>query len=207
MKKWIVFIALAALCTAGLAHAQCSSDSDEICIFWDPGGVDCINCMTAFGMPVDAYVVLMNPSYASGVGGFEFELTNADGSYFMPPPSDFIMGYIYPPAAINAAAPPVFIVGLGAPIPYSPIITLLTINMLIFDPSPWCFGVKPIDYASMPGHMIYVPGHNPGLLTPMYPCTGPAAPDYGMACLNSSECPPPIATDKTTWDGLKSLYR
>ena len=207
MKKWLAILTLAFLCTGSLAQAQCFDDPDEICIFWTSDCDQCINCMAYMAGPVTAYVVLMNSSWWSGVSGFEFQLVNANGSGFYPPPSDFIVGYNLPVGGINVSAPPEFIVGLGMPLPPDPCTVLVSIDILVFDPSSWCFGVKPVSVPSIPGQMAYVPGHDPSLLTQMNPCTGINPADYGMACLNSPDCPPPVATDKTSWDGLKSLYR
>ncbi|MBU8870956.1 MAG: hypothetical protein KOO60_08870 [Gemmatimonadales bacterium] len=207
MKKWLFLLVLGLLGTAGLAQAQCSSDPDEICILWTDDCGNCLNCMSYFGGPVTFYVVLMNCSTYSGLCGFEFQLVNADGSFFMPPPSIFVVSYNIPSYGINVATPPSFQVGLGAPIPWSPCIVLVSVDLLVFDYSSWCFGVKPFVPASVPGEMIYVAGHDPSLLLPMRPCTGSEAPDYGIACLNSQECPPPVVTDRNSWGSLKSMYK
>jgi len=209
MRKFLMLMAVASLGLAGLANAQCNQDPNEIGIFWTQECGDCVNCLHFYGGPTTAYVVLINPTQAAGVSGFEFCLTNADGSTFMAPPGDFITGYTYPPGAINAHTEPCFAVGVASPIPWSPCITLITINLLIFDPGAWCFGVKPASPASIPGHMAYADGANPGLLLPMYPNNGPTdPPDYTMACLNSPDCPPdPIAVEDSSWGSLKSLYR
>jgi hypothetical protein len=208
MKTLLVLIAVISLGLAGLANAQCNTDPDEIGIFWTQACENCITCLDFFNGPTQAYVILINSTQPGGVGGFEFSLTNADGSLFAPPPADFVTTYTLPPGAINVASAPDFVVGLATPTPYSPCIILVTIDMLIFDPAPWCFGVKPFITPSIPGHMAYVPYDDPSFLLPMYPNTGPGVTDYTMACLNDPNCPPgPIATEETTWGTLKSLYR
>lgn len=208
MRKFLMLMIVASLGLAGLAHAQCNPDPNEIGIFWSENCDACQNCLNYIGGPAYAYVVLMNPTQPGGVLGFEFSLTNADGSGFISPPAVFLVGYYLPPGSINVDSAPDFIVGIAAPLPWSPCITLVTIDMLVFDPTPWCFGVKPILYPSIPGHMVYADGADPGNLLPMYPNNGPDATDYAMACLNSPDCPPdPISSEETSWGSLKSLYR
>jgi hypothetical protein len=208
MRNLLLLIALASLGFCSLAHAQCNTDPNEIGIFWTQDCTQCVNCLDYFGGPATAYVVLINPTQAAGVSGYEFCLTNADGSYFLPPPAVFLTGYVYPPGAYNVNIEPCFSVGLASPMPWSPCITLLSINLLVFDFAPWCFGVKPYVPSAIPGHMLYCDGANPALMLPMYPNNGPNAPDYAMACLNSPLCPPyPVAVEERSWGTLKSLYR
>lgn len=208
MKTLLVLIAVISLGLAGMANAQCNTDPDEIGIFWSQDCETCQNCLNFVGGATQAYVILINSTQPGGVGGFEFSLTNADGTTFMPPPNDFVATYTLPPGAINVATPPDFVCGLASPAPWSPCITLVTIELLIFDSAPWCFGVKPFHAPSIPGQMAYVPYDDPSFLIPMYPNTGPEVTDYTMACLNSADCPPgPIATEERSWGTLKSLYR
>ncbi len=210
MRNFLILMAVASLGLAGLANAQCNPDPNEIGIFWSENCQACENCLDFVGGPTSAYVVLMNPSQPGGVSGYEFSLTNDDGSPFAPPigSSIFIGGYFLPPSAINVDTAPSFIVGVAAPLAWNPCITLVQIDILVFSPHPWCFGVKPIIFPSIPGHMAYADGFDPGLILPMYPITGPDATDYKMACLNSPDCPiEPVATEESSWGSLKSLYR
>jgi len=208
MKTLLLLMAMATLIVAGPAQAQCNPDPNEIGIFWEPDCGNCLNCIDFIGGELTAYVVLINASQPGGVHGFEFSLTNADGSTFMPPPMDFVISYNLPPGGINVDTAPDFIVGIATPLPWSPCITLISISMLVFAPESWCFGVRPISFPSIPGHMAYADGADPGNLLPMYPNTGPDAPDYMMACLNSFDCPTgPVATENSSWGTLKSLYR
>ena len=77
MRKWIVLLTVFLLGIPSLALAQCSSDPDEICIFWSADCTECPNCLAYYGGIVTAYVVLMNSSTSSGISGFEFQLVNA----------------------------------------------------------------------------------------------------------------------------------
>lgn len=209
MKKWTLLLAGLALVLSGSAWAQCSEDPNEICIFWSDDCYACQNCLSFVGGSATAYVVLMNSTQAAGVSGFEFQLCNEDGSPLAPPvgSSIFLTGYTYPPGSINAATEPGFAVGLASPLPWAPCITLIQINMLIFSPDPWCFGLSPMVPASIPGHMAYADGANPGLLLPMYPCTGMEADSCFMACMNTGSCPPPVAAEQQTWGQVKGMYR
>lgn len=208
MKSLLLVLVLASVGLAGMAQAQCNPDPNEIGIFWDQDCANCQNCLNYIGGMVSAYVILINCTQPAGILGFEFQLTNADGSDFLPPLSTFIVDYQLPPTAINIDAGPRFIVGLGVPLPQSPCMTLVSITMLVLDASAWCFGVKPVDIPSIPGQMVIADGADPGLLLPIYPNTGPDATDYQMACLNSPDCPPgPVAIEESSWGSLKSLYR
>jgi hypothetical protein len=210
MKKVLLLLALASICFYTPAYSQCNEDPNEIGIFWSQDCTACENCISYVGGAVTAYVVLANCTQPGGISGFEFELVNADGSLFGPPLGSaiFVSSYTIPPYAINVDSPPVFVVGLGAPMPWSPCMVLLSIEILVFTPEPWCFGVKPTPYPSIPGQMAYAGGADPGLLIPMMPNNGLDAPDYAMACLNSPDCPLiPVATDGVSWGSIKSLYR
>jgi hypothetical protein len=206
MKKLVVLLAVASLFVCGNVFAQCSEDPNEICIFFSEDCYTCNNCLSFVGGPAYAYVVLMNCTQAAGVSGFEFCLCNDDGSPFAPPvgSSIFVSGYTLPPGNINAATAPCFAVGLSVPLPWSPCMTMVTVNLLVFSPNPWCFGAEPMVPASIPGHMAYADGADPGLLLPMYPCTETSC---FMACLNSGDCPPPVAVEDATWGGVKNMYR
>jgi len=205
MKKLLLLLLLGSL-AGGNSFAQCHDDPNEICIlFLEDCGV-CENCLPFVGGPADAYVVLMNSTQPAGVSGYEFCLCNEDGTPLAPPvgSSIYVTGYGYPPGAINDATEPCFDVWLAMPLPWSPCITLLTIQLLILSPDPWCFGVEPWEFSSIPGHMNYTDGINPGLILPMYSCTGE---ECYMACINEPQCPPPVAAERATWSTVKAMYR
>jgi hypothetical protein len=209
MKCVILLVALLGLFIPAGTSAQCNEDPNEIGIFWTEDCTECQNCLHFIGGIVSAYVVLANPTQPGGVGGFEFCLVDADGSEPTPPPSSiFLLNSIYPPGAINIWNPPCYAVGLATPLPWSPCITLVTIDMLVVGAEPWCFGVAPGDPASIPGHMAYADGADPGNLVIMWPNNGPDAGDFAMACINHPDCPPyPVLEEDTSWGNLKSLYR
>ena len=184
MRRWIMILTCLALVLPAGALAQCSDGEDEICIFWSTDCYACQNCLSFVGGTAAAYVMFMNASEPSGVSGYEFCLCNEDGSSLAPPVGStiFITGYTYPYYSINAATEPCFAVGIGTPLPWAPCIQLLGINMIVFSPETWCFGLGPMNPSSIPGEMVYAAGDNPGLLKAMHPCTGPGSNPCFMAC-------------------------
>ncbi|MFH1842907.1 MAG: hypothetical protein ABIF77_06840 [bacterium] len=208
MKRLVTILAVASLLMVGPVFADCNEDPDEICIVFDYPTSCAQNCISMFGAPLSAYVVIQNPSAAGGVSGYEFMLCREGGAPFVVPPNCYLAGYVYPPNAINVATEPEFIVGLGVPLPQEHCVLLLTINMLIFCPDCWCFGVQPVPSPSIPGAMAYADGADPGNIIPMNPCTGGDWDSCTMACINCEWCPPdpPVDAEHQTWGQLKSLY-
>jgi hypothetical protein len=209
MKRWIMLLTVASLLIGSQAFAQCNNGPDEICIVWDFPGAGCQNCTQFYGGVISAYVVLQNASTPAGILGFEFMLRNQGGAPFLPPPLDFVLAYIIPYYSINVLTPPEFAVGLSIPLPWSPAIQLVEIQMLILDYTCWCFGVAPLSTPSIPGSMVFADGADPGHLLPMYPCTGQEWDSSFMTCINCEFCPPgpPIATENMTFGGVKAIYR
>ena len=204
MKTDLILLVLFFLLTSSPATAQCSDGQDEICIFWSLDSGECLNCAFSSGDPMEAFVVLINASAVSGVGGFEFKLVNSDGSSF-PPAFITILGYQLPPTSINIAVPPQFVVGVMDPLPWSPWITLMSITLLPSSPDPWCFGLGPPTPSSLPNSMGYASGDYPGQVLPLFPCTGNEG--VMIACLNETVCPPPVAVQNTSWGALKGQFQ
>lgn len=204
MKPKEIFLILAILLGSSTASAQCSDGQDEICIFWSLDTGDCLNCAFSEGEPIEAFVVLINASQESGVGGFEFRLVNGDDSSF-PPPFIVILGYQLPPNSINVALPPQFVVGGFEPLPWSPWITLLSIDLLPLSLEPWCFGLQPPVPSSLPNNMGYVSAEPSSPYVPLIPCTGDDG--YSIACLNDPGCPPPVEAEETSWGAVKGVFR
>jgi hypothetical protein len=96
MKPELIFLILALLLTSSSSVAQCGDGQDEICIFWSLDSSECFNCAFSLGEPLQAFVVLINASQDSGVGGFEFKLVNGDGSNF-PAPYVFVLDTSFRP--------------------------------------------------------------------------------------------------------------
>ena len=91
MKKCLgLIVVLATLSLAGMGHAQCNPDPNEIGIFWTEDCNECMNCIHYVGGIITAYVVLANVTQPGGVAGFEFCVVDADGSSPTPPPGSIL---------------------------------------------------------------------------------------------------------------------
>ena len=170
-------------------------------------GLDALpNCIRDVIAQVTAYVVLQNPSAASGVSGFDFMLCNSGGGGFGPPPGCFLSTMTLPPGALNTSGHPQYTVGIATPLPQEPCVLLLTMNLLIFCSDCWCFGVQGIPFGLPPWYMTYFDANMLEYI--LSPCTGPTWDSCTMACINCEWCPPdpPIGTTSTTWGELKALY-
>jgi len=207
-----MLLAVVSLVVSGNALAQCHDDPDEICIIFDYPDECCDNCLPppVSGI-IHAYVVLHNPSTPGGVFGFEFRLCNSGGGQFAPPAGSYVLAYNLPVGCLNVSSPPEFVCGCAAPIPWSTCVLLVDMEILYMSQDCWCFGVEPTFSPSIPDHMAFVDGDDPGHLLPMLPCTGPidGMPQESctMACINCADCPTgPIGADKSTWGYLKALY-
>lgn len=199
-----ILLILAVCLAVGTTWAQCDDGQDEVCLFWSTDCAACQNCAVSVGAPITVYVVLINASQTSGVRGFEFRLVNSDGSVF-PPANVEVLGYQFPPTAINVALPPNFVVGMAEAIPWSPCITLMSVELRALDDTPWCFGLMPPTPSSLPNSMGYVADNAPGFVLPLYPCTGDDG--FSIACLNDPGCPPPVVESKAAWGKIKGLFR
>ncbi len=121
MRKLLLLLAMGLLVSSVQANAQCNPDPNEIGIFWSADCDACENCLDYIGGLATAYVVLTNLTQPGGIRGFEFCLTNADGSLFLPPFGDFVIAYNLPFNSINVFDPPCFAVGLPQPFPGVPV--------------------------------------------------------------------------------------
>jgi hypothetical protein len=147
---------------------------------------------------VTAFVVLTNPSEASGVGGYEFHM-NA-----VLPAGNYDTGWTLPAGALNVSAAPDFVVGMGSPLPYAPAIVLAQWGLLMFAPGCMEFYVGPADTPSIPGVPLYAAGDNPGLLIPLQQSSG--GPDMVAAQLNCGQCTV-VGNEDATFGGVKAMYR
>lgn len=204
METRLTCLLLAALLCGSGAWAQCSDGLDEICIFWSPDCEECQNCADSTGTQITAYIVLINASHPAGVIGFEFRLVNGDGSIF-PASHVEVLGYQFPPAAINVGTPPEFVVGLAAALPWNSCMTLLTVDLLPLSDDPWCFGLQPPTEGSFPTSMGYAAATDPIEILPLFPCTGDDG--FRIACLNDPGCPPPVGIETGAWGSIKWLFR
>jgi hypothetical protein len=197
MKKIALVIFLTSLLT-GNAFAQLDPDDDGIGVYFDPCA--CVNCLDLDQGEHMGYIVITHPTAPAGVGGWEAKVWAEGGG--------LITGHELIGNAINAATREhEFIVGLGDPIsnPYSfPAVVVAMLNVFIIDTSvPTNFFIDAVYFHSLPeSQPAYLDGADYSNIIKLQQSTGGA--DYPVATING-ECA--VATDATTFDGVKALYR
>jgi hypothetical protein len=155
--------------------------ADGIGIYFDSGATQF--CKTWSGGMVSAYLVLTNITEPSGVSGFECKLG------YQVPAGSYLLNATLPPNAINADSAPGYLVGLATPLPWSPAVVVLTLNMLETQGNAWVFKVLPNDTPSLPGIPAYAAGGNPSVLIPLRQSSGHA--DVPVAFMNAPCLPDP----------------
>jgi hypothetical protein len=152
----------------------------------------------------------MNETIPGEVAGFEFSLCDEDG-WPPSPPVGTSVTYVFPSGDWTVIdSGPCFLAATYEDfLPPSPCVTLVKVHLTITSPEPWCFGVGPnyCNPSSFPAEMGFVGSANLGDVWPMYACVGPNSNSCYMACINTSECPPPVAVDEETWGHVKALYQ
>ena len=111
----------------------------------------------------EAYLVLHAPS-AGAVGGWECRAVT-DGPVTP-------LGWDLEGQAVNFVQPPQFVVGLGSPLPTGDAVLLATLQFMITAGDPVVFGLTPVERASIPGAMAYIPFDDPDDLRPLSTVTG-----------------------------------
>ncbi len=116
---------------------------------------------------VESYLVLMNPSATDGVAAWECRVATSNDQTTLV--GHEIMGGEF----LNLTTPPVFTIGLGAPIPYAQNIHLATFQFMVGELYEDVFlELYPTWQASIPGQMAYVSGGADPYLVAMQPHTG-----------------------------------
>jgi hypothetical protein len=139
---------------------------------------------------VQGYLVLVEPSEASGVGAWELAASiDGDAQW---------LAWDLEGQHLNIGQDGEFIVALGgSPLPYSPAVLLATFQILVAEPWPNIVYLElgPIQTPSVPDQMVWAPWHDPAMLIPMQPFTGQSV----VAGINWSSpvgigLPAPLAT-------------
>jgi hypothetical protein len=141
---------------------------------------------------VEGYLVLVEPSETSGVSAWELAV-DIDGDAIW-------LGWNLEGQHINVGDYNEFIVGIGgSPLPNSPQVLLATFQLLVARTYPNIVNLElsPIRFPSLPGSMVWAPGHDATMLMPMLPFTGGSV----VAGINWSfpsgvENPTPVATTR-----------
>jgi hypothetical protein len=115
---------------------------------------------------VTGYLVFSNPSTSTGVAAWECAYDLAGNGQYL--------GWQLEGQAINVGDYNNLIVGIGGPpLPFGPKILLATFQILVPSPSEILeLSLRPTQFPSIPGQMVWAPGDPPGVLLPMRPTTG-----------------------------------
>ncbi len=208
-----LLVVTALLCAATPAAAFAGGDG--LGIFFDTNGTQSC-CTVGADSLLTAYVCAVNISEPSGMAGFEMCIV-VDGTVgflsfdISPGPGQAIDFY---PDLTQ------FGVGYSIPMPYQPVMNLVTIHAYYFYQSgPLKFGVGPTNPTSFGNPLVhpdgpsagYNAGEDVGLLKPLFPITNvpvPGAPRFFyVAFVNDPTDCPITATENTSWGGVKALYR
>ena len=145
MKK-VLALGLLSLFVASGAMAQVDPDPDGIGIYFDTDAtVYCVEGVFPgqYG-PGFVYLVITNPTIAAGVAGYECYLEVTGPA--------FVLDWGYQGAAINAATPPDFAVGLASPlVPVNNAVVLLDMTVFLTGVDPVHWRVLPSTNPSIPG--------------------------------------------------------
>jgi hypothetical protein len=206
MKKFAILLALTMI--ASSAFAIVDTGTSSLGIYFDNSGDT--NCFVpAPATPFNAYFIMASPAVAN-MGGFEFAWR------FSPDvvPAPFILGTTLPAQALNIGTNYNFIVGLGGGLVTSEATVLVTLNMMALAAiAPGTvLQVGPATPASIPLHAAYNDFNNPADIRPMNFSTvmGPNDIDANGWVVNGvakMSCPGPVATESTTWSGVKALFQ
>jgi len=142
-------------------------DQNRVGLFFDSGYTSNESTIEAEAQTMTAYLVMLNPSIESGLGGWECKL---DAS-----PGVAMLGYELEGNVINANGGFEFTVGLALePLPYSSEILLGTFELIVYDfeEEEFRLSLTATSSPSIPGMMAWVPWDDLENLTPMVPFTG-----------------------------------
>nr|MEE4266592.1 hypothetical protein [Candidatus Krumholzibacteria bacterium] len=193
MKKLVFVFALIALVSAGSAFAQ-TAYQNNIGVYFDEAGTTLINNDGVVGAK-DIYVVLTNLTVDT-VKGFECKLTAEGG---------MVMSYASISFPVNTVNVGVrfgeVIAGFAEPVMVeNGSVMVMQAQVIVTDVSiPGELYLDPVYFASVEGAPAFL---SAGVLIPANNSTAPGEP---VLVTNGSE--EPVATEGTSFDNLKSLYR
>ncbi|MGD9549280.1 MAG: choice-of-anchor D domain-containing protein [Candidatus Krumholzibacteriia bacterium] len=165
---------------------------DQVGIYFDQAYTQNEFLVETMPALVTGYLVLIEPSAAAGVGGWEL-CADIDG------PAEFF-NWALEGQTINADQPPCFTVGIGGPpLPGGSAVLLATFQMVVTEYLPVSLSLKPKFFASIPGSMAYLDGADPEIVIPMTTVTGVPevafvnssipVPDVSVRSLNFTDTP------------------
>jgi len=188
-----------------LVHAVLDPDPDTIGIYFDRDATS-IRLFAPAGVPMDAYVVLTNPTQ-SEIWGFEF----SDSFTSCCDPTDiFRLKNELPPQSIdlgnsNNIMDGEYVVGMATPLPAQLAVVLVTWRFLMTDHITMELHLGPPSNPSLPEN---VPAYEAGgVIIPMYILdTGGGCDGNGDGTVSINlDCGLP--TEGQSFGGIKALYR
>jgi hypothetical protein len=181
----------------GTSFAQIDPGNDSIGLYFDLGGTD--YCASVPIVTVERmYLLLTNASCTFGVAGWELVIGYN-------PNNIWVLAWEYEGLAVNVEDPPQFAVGLIDPLPWTPVLNLLTIEFLVWESTcEWVFLLPFNYYPGEPSEIVYwSPECDPPLISLHQSTGGPDIPVAGINC----ECPPPVTKEIDTWGAVKTMFR
>ena len=208
MRTFVIALVLVAL---GMSSPALANDNlDNVGVFFDHYGSEmCVNYLEGYGIGLHHVYVVLYHLTSPAVRGFELQLA-FDGP-LLP------MNFAFPAgaAAINVQNPPAFMVGFGNAVPAQNwMVTVMEFDIFVYS-------MNPADYDEYADANVYVreiffhslPWEAPAYLDenldikPLHYATGDAADPVMIFSLDYTGCMTPFATEKTSWDRLKGMFR
>jgi hypothetical protein len=186
-------LALVIMACGGSALAQ-NINEDNIGVYFDTAGTVMSNNDGLVGVK-HVYVVLTNLTQPV-VGGFECKITATGGMLISYATKTFPVDVIDVGTRYGET-----IAGFGQPLPVADgKAVVMEFDIVVTDPSiPGEMFIEPIYYPSMPGATCYLSNGE------IFEARNSTAPGEPVLVTNSET--EPVATEATSFDNLKSLYR
>lgn len=201
MKKLLV---LALVLVAASAFAQTDPGLNGVGVYFDSAAISNCNTTAVPGFtPLTAYVVAtrIDPA-ALGIQGWEMSIQVVGAP--MPP------AYTYSGIASNVLTPPMFNVGIAAPIGVGQTAIVLATMSYVYFGTAITMGIGPCTPASLEGlGPVYVAGVDVGDKRYLYPSSNVLMAGYPstyiVASVMGATCP--VADVPSSWSNVKSLYQ
>ena len=195
MKKLIIALSILTIAFAGVATAQDLTWENNVGIYLADGS----HATTAVqGEMVDLHVIISHMT-SPAAGGFELKLV-AEGSLIIVEPT-----IAYPTDAINAASRTgEYIVGYGTPIAsVDASVEVMSFSAIVTADLPGALYIEPVYFETLANVPSYLADAENAIVVEMRQSTG--GPSDPVFVVNTELVP--VATESTTFDNLKSLYR
>jgi len=196
MKKLLIALSILTIALAGSAFAQDNSWDNNIGLYLASGEH---SADADAGSVLDLHLIVSNLT-APTVSGFELKLETT-GPVFVNESS-----VAFPTQVINVGTRTgEYIVGFDGPIPaVDGAVEVMTFSVIVTDAAAAsALFIKPVYFPSIASVPSFLVDADSGELVEMRQSTG--GPDDAVFVINSQEVP--VATEMTTFDNLKSLYR